>query len=548
MMNNTSPWFEMYLTSREPIAFNFNAFIGMNPDPRHEYNNQLVRATNLIVSGVRFLNSLKSNCLEPDIYFANTKWSNSNLFQIFVSFLPTSLSWYGAYMFNAYPLDMSQYKRLFKSTRIPKQGRDQLFTDESARHLLVMRNGHFYVFDILDMNDNILHPSEIQASLHQILLHSDQLSQFPIGYLTTEERNTWALLRQQLLDAGNEENIHQIDSALFCLCLDDISIKDNIQLTHTMLHGYGFNRWFDKSFCLIVTNDGTAGINFEHSWGDGVAVLRFINEVFHNSTKYPALTPSSSPTKLIYPNVKKLDFKLNESIISAINTARNKFESHQNKLILQIFQFTKFGREFILRQKLSPDALFQLAFQVAIYRQYGKTVAAYEACTTAAFKHGRTETIRPTTSIAKTCAHAFVYERSLRSVGELRHMIDDCSKYHRKLQLEAATGYGFDRHLFALKHLAVSKGEPLPEFFLDSGYSQMNHNIISTSTLSSPAILTGGFGPVVSDGFGIGYNVFDDWMGCTVTSYSDSNVTGFLKCLEHTLNDFFDVLEGRPLQ
>ena len=34
----------------------------------------------------------------------------------------------------------------------------------------------------------------------------------------------------------------------------------------------GFNRWFDKTFSLIFTAQGAAGINFEHSWGDGFPV------------------------------------------------------------------------------------------------------------------------------------------------------------------------------------------------------------------------------------------------------------------------------------
>ena len=40
-----------------------------------------------------------------------------------------------------------------------------------------------------------------------------------------------------------------------------------------------FLRWFDKSFQLIICNDGKAAVHFEHAWGDGVAMLRFFNEV-----------------------------------------------------------------------------------------------------------------------------------------------------------------------------------------------------------------------------------------------------------------------------
>ncbi|KAF1591368.1 CPT2 palmitoyltransferase, partial [Spelaeornis formosus] len=76
-----------------------------------------------------------------------------------------------------------------------------------------------------------------------------------------------------------------------------------------------------------------------------------------------------------------------------------------------------------------------------------------------------------------------------------------CSKYHGQLTKEAAMGQGFDRHLFALRYLAAARGVTLPELYQDPAYQRINHNILSTSTLSSPAVSLGGFAPVVPDGF-----------------------------------------------
>jgi hypothetical protein len=59
---------------------------------------------------------------------------------------------YGAYAFNAFPLDMSQYKGLFGSTRLPENGKDRIITDLNSSHILVQRKGHFYAFDVLDSN------------------------------------------------------------------------------------------------------------------------------------------------------------------------------------------------------------------------------------------------------------------------------------------------------------------------------------------------------------------------------------------------------------
>jgi len=63
-------------------------------------------------------------------------------------------------------------------------------------------------------------------------------------------------------------------------------------------------RWFDKCFTLIVTKKGHTAINFEHSWGDGVAVLRYMIEVFKDTTTKPRVHPSTSTTAS--PDVRKL--------------------------------------------------------------------------------------------------------------------------------------------------------------------------------------------------------------------------------------------------
>ncbi|XP_007944109.1 carnitine O-palmitoyltransferase 2, mitochondrial [Orycteropus afer afer] len=545
----SGPWFDMYLAARDPVVLNFNPFIAFHPDPKSEYNDQVTRATNMTMSAIRFLKTFQASLLEPEVFHLNPDKSDTDTFKRLIRFVPPSLSWYGAYLVNAYPLDMSQYFRLFNSTRIPKPGQDELFTDDKAKHLLVLRKGHFYVFDVLDKDGNIVSAAEIKAHLKYILSDNSPAPEFPVAYLTSENRDVWAELRQKLVSDGNAETLWKVDSALFCLCLDGFPIKDLVHLSHNMLHGDGTNRWFDKSFNLIIAKDGTAALHFEHAWGDGVAVLRFFNEVFKDSTQNPAITPQSHPAATDSSvAVKKLNFKLNDALKTGITTAKRKFEETMKTLTIDCRQFHRGGKEFLKKQKLSPDAVAQLAFQMAFLRQYGQTVATYESCSTAAFKHGRTETIRPASIFTKRCSEAFVREPSKHSVGELQEMMAKCSKYHGQLTKEAAMGQGFDRHLFALRNLAAARGIPLPELYLDPAYGKINHNILSTSTLSSPTVSLGGFAPVVPDGFGIGYTVHDNWIGCNVSSYPGRNAHEFLLCVEKALDDMFDALEGKTIK
>lgn len=66
-------------------------------------------------------------------------------------------------------------------------------------------------------------------------------------------------------------------------------------MNHFIVFFFMLCRWFDKSFSLIVTKDGVAGVNFEHSWGDGVAVLRFFQDIYAETTKKPFIHPDSKP-------------------------------------------------------------------------------------------------------------------------------------------------------------------------------------------------------------------------------------------------------------
>ncbi|XP_074492515.1 carnitine O-palmitoyltransferase 2, mitochondrial [Sebastes fasciatus] len=545
----SGPWFDMYLSARESVVLNFNPFMSLNPDPKTEYNDQLVRATNVVCSAVRFMKTLRAGLLEPEVFHLNPAKSDTDGFKKFIRWVPSSLSWYGAYMVNAYPLDMSQYFRLFNSTRIPKSGRDELFTDDKGRHLLVMRKGNMYAFDIIDRDGNLVEPAEIQSHLSYILSDQTPEPAFPLGVLTSENRDVWAGLRDKLIAAGNAEDLRIADSALFCLSLDDETMRDHIHISHNMLHGDGCNRWYDKSFSVILAKDGNAAINFEHSWGDGVAVLRFMNEIFKDTTEKPTVHPGSATAAAAdsASAVRRLQFNLDGELENGIKKAKENFDSAVSTLTIDAMEFKKGGKEQLKKSKLSPDAIAQLAFQMGFLRQYGQTVATYESCSTAAFRHGRTETIRPATVHTDRCSRAFVCQPGQHSVEQLQAMLSECSKYHGQLTREAAMGQGFDRHLFAMRYLANSNGQALHSLYTDPAYAAINHNILSTSTLSSPAVHLGGFAPVVPDGFGVGYGVHDDWIGCNVSSYPARNVHEFLQCVEKSLEDIFAVLEGKAL-
>lgn len=132
-----------------------------------------------------------------------------------------------------------------------------------------------------------------------------------------------------------------------------ITGKDNV-------NGININlcRWFDKSLQLIVTQGGHAAINFEHSWGDGVAVLRLFEELYkdrkHNYS-------DNNPTM---EGVVRLDFNLSPQITDAIEQGKQEMGGRCKALSFDILQYKRFGKNDIKKLKLSPDAILQLAIQV----------------------------------------------------------------------------------------------------------------------------------------------------------------------------------------
>ncbi|XP_071960672.1 carnitine O-palmitoyltransferase 2, mitochondrial-like isoform X2 [Antedon mediterranea] len=544
----SGPWFDMYLESRLPILLNFNPYVCYNNDTRPEYMDQVIRSTNFIVSAMKFMKTLRANKLDPDMYHLNAKKTDNNNFRRKANWIPGSLAAYYAIISKVFPLDMSQYGKLFNSTRVPRQGRDELVTHEDARHILVVHNGNFYTFDVINNDGAVVSEQEIASHLRHILTDSAPRPEYSVSYLTTENRDTWASLRQHMLDGNskNQETMKLIDGAVFCLCLDDCEPTEPVELTRSMLYGDGANRWFDKSFQLIIAKNGVASINFEHAWGDGVAVLRFINESFKESTENAALNPGTEPANIdSSQTVRKLEFDLDSTMKTAIKDAIDKYNTSTSKLNIGVRQFNKFGKNFMKANKLSPDAFMQLSFQMGYYKLTGGKVAStYESCSTAAFKHGRTETLRSATMETKKCSEAF-QEGSGASDADKIKLLKACSDKHNEMTKNAAMGQGFDRHLFAMKSLA-NKNKQSVALFEDPAYTKINHIVLSTSTLSSPAVLAGGFAPVVPNGLGVGYGIKDDELGCNITSYPDSpNVEDFLDCVESSWMDMHQVLDSK---
>eukprot|EP01147_Barroeca_monosierra_P001871 gene1871-4967_t len=549
----SQPWFDMYLRYREPLPINMNPQLTMKDDPDPVKHDQVPRAANLIYAAVAFYRTLRDEQLQPDIYHTKPHRSQTSLFNNLVKMTPDKVAWFTGYLFGAFALDMSQYTNLFRSTRIPLPGRDQLvvFDESQARHIIIQYGHNFYKLNVLHPDGTAIPEAEIAAALADITSSPPSTDIPPLGAATTLNRDAWADLRNRIMSASsrNTQHLVDIDSALFAVCLEDMkpgsppmtplgvtTPNEIVEVTECMLYGTGRNRWFDKSFQLIVTRNARTAVNFEHAWGDGVAVLRFFDEIYKESI-------GSSPAKP-HPGeqAQKLTFDFPNDITEALNKAAADFDNFRSSVELKVLQTQAMNTDLLKKYNLGVDGTLQMSFQLAYYRMFGENASTYESASTAGFKHGRTETIRSCTIQSDKFVKAFASQNTSQS--EREKLMRDAIKNHAAISKQALLGGGWDRHLFALRAMAEKLGMTLPEFYNDPTYQKLAHIILSTSTLSSPALDGGGFGPVNKDCFGIGYGTNDIGVQLSVTTYK-LKTTEFLNQIEKAMADMITVASGK---
>lgn len=138
--------------------------------------------------------------------------------------------------------------------------------------------------------------------------------------------------------------------------------------------------------------------------------------------------------------VKKLNFVIDNKIQNIVNKQKEKFKIWIKDLSVGHMIFNKFGKNECKKFGVSPDAIMQLAFQLAIFYQINCVVPTYESCSTAAFKHGRTETLRSCTMETKKACEAMARKNGNLSKSEVKNLIINCSKLHNILSKEAVMG------------------------------------------------------------------------------------------------------------
>ncbi|XP_054320769.1 palmitoyl thioesterase CPT1C isoform X4 [Pongo pygmaeus] len=484
--NYVSDWWEefVYLRSRNPLMVNSNYymmdFLYVTPTPL-----QAARAGNAVHALLLYRHRLNRQEIPPTL------------------------------LMGMRPLCSAQYEKIFNTTRIPGVQKDYIRHLHDSQHVAVFHRGRFFRMGTHSRN-SLLSPRALEQQFQRIL--DDPSPACPheehLAALTAAPRGTWAQVRTSLKTQAAEA-LEAVEGAAFFVSLDaepaGLTREDPAAsldaYAHALLAGRGHDRWFDKSFTLIVFSNGKLGLSVEHSWADcpisgHMWEFTLATECFQLGYSTDGHCKGHPDPTL--PQPQRLQWDLPDQIHSSISLALRGAKILSENVDCHVFPFSLFGKSFIRRCHLSSDSFIQIALQLAHFRD-------------------------------PQCLALF------------RVAVDK----HQALLKAAMSGQGVDRHLFAL--YIVSRFLHLQSPFLTQVHSEQWQ--LSTSQIpvqqmhlfdvhNYPDYVSsgGGFGPADDHGYGVSYIFMgDDMITFHISSKKSSTKTDSHRLGQHIEDALLDV-------
>lgn len=538
--NYVSDWWEeyVYLRARSPLMVNSN-YYGIDALLVCPTDKQTSRAANLIYSSIIFRRQIDRQELKP----------------LMIQGLV--------------PLCSRQYERTFNTTRIPGVETDKLVHLNDSSHVVVYHLGRFFKLTF-HHRGKLLQPKQIEYLLDKIVADKEGPNDCEeyISSLTTLDRTSWAKIREQklLTDPVNKQSLRIIESAAFVVVLEDDDFEfdpnDPSKLDRygqLLLHGKGNDRWYDKSLNLIVSRTGRCGFNVEHSFADAPILAHYWEytlgydychlgyDDFGRCTEGPDDFSSVG-------GVMRLKWRISQELRDDLLDAHKNAVRILSDVDLRLLMHDAYGKGFIKRLKVSPDAYIQMALQLAYYRDVKHLSLTYEASMTRLYREGRTETVRPVT--IESSEWVYSMHDPKKTVKERLALLKKACDYHTLVIQNAMCGKGVDRHLFCLYIISrylEAENDFLKEVLSEPwklSTSQTPHNqanILDPRRFPKHISCGGGFGPVADDGYGVSYMIAgEDLLFFHVSSKKSSKETDsarFANNINNALRDMKKMFE-----
>nr|VZI47521.1 unnamed protein product [Spirometra erinaceieuropaei] len=329
-------------------------------------------------------------------------------------------------------------------------------------HIAVYHRGRYFKCPFV-VEGRYLLPTELEAMFESILgdVSEPAAGEKRLGALTAGPRDDWAMARKSFFSSGvNRTSLNAIEKSAFLVVLDEEAFGNDYKninaFAKSALCGKCCDRWFDKSFALIVYKDAKFAANSEHSWADAPVTSHavescLVHEFHYNAIREPYLHYvnghcDGEPKKVLAPI--RLHWKIPEQCISVIESSYSIARDLADSVDLVVKRFESFGKRIPKLFGLSPDSFVQMALQLAYFMEKKRFCLTYESSMVRMFREGRTDTVRSCSSASCEFVEGFL-DPNL-PVESKRSLLKTACDQHQRLYRDAMVGKGVDRHLFAL--------------------------------------------------------------------------------------------------
>lgn len=413
-------------------------------------------------------------------------------------------------------------------TRVPGRQKDSLAFVRATRTAVaaVVCRGHWFTLPLYGEDGNPLGEAALNRAFEAIRKQAGEAPPVPpVAALTSVPRAEAARLRAALQDTlQNRLSLAALERALFTISLDPAYEGDD-DAARAFLCGDAASRWFDKSLQLIASDNGFLGANFEHAGCDAAiwVYLLGLADACLAARESPAVGNGAAEGNSAHIH-SPLVWDVPAALAAELETARRDFARISQNLDVACRNFAAFSREGLKALGTSPDAFLQASFQVAQHGIFGRLRSSYEAISVRAFAEGRTECARGSSGEALALALALQKGSPPEKLHELYRQAE---RIHKSRVQRCQRALGVERHMSGLAAMWRLHGKKLglgrePAVFTNSAWQTLKYDALSTSGIGAPFIRFFGFGPVVADGFGVGYAPGQEGTGLVVTCRKDS--------------------------
>lgn len=406
------------------------------------------------------------------------------------------------------PLSMHQHRFLFSATRVPGPDRDTVRgpwaagdSSPAPRHIVVLCRGNIFRLDVLAPGGQPYPPSRLVTALRTIRSAPPAPPGTSVGQLTTQARPDWAASRAALLARGpaNARALDDVETALFCLCLEEAAPSGPAHACDHLLHGGSAGRWSGKSVSLVVFADGSAGISADRAGLDVATVLglaRALAELTAAEQAAPGQA-GAGPAGPGEPAAAPVSFDLGRALRAGTRAAAADHAARQVETVSTVVSPAGFGATAARQLGVSPDAFVQLACQ----RARGLIGATRETVTTRAYCRGRTETMRVVSP--EVMGFVAAMDDPLVDTVTRRLRFRAAAARHAERSRRCRAGQAPEQYLAELRRIWRERGAQLgladePELFGSPGWLIMREDYLSTICAPSASIRYLGFGPAAS--------------------------------------------------